>query len=75
MRLTTDSNDTMHTILSDISEAIALLDSLSNEKTFTKGEWPAFLSRSAAQAQQLHGRLAYAFSQNEAWKTTEKKKH
>ena len=75
MRLTTDSNDTMHTILSDISEAIALLDSLSNEKTFTKGEWPAFLSRSAAQAQQLHGRLAYAFSQNEAWKTSEKKKH
>ena len=75
MRLMTDSNDTMHTILSDISEAIALLDSLSNEKAFTKGEWPAFLSRSAAQAQQLHGRLAYAFSQNEAWKTTEKKKH
>ena len=54
MRLTTDSNDTMHTILSDISEAIALLDSLANEKSFTKGEWPAFLSRSAAQAQQLH---------------------
>ena len=75
MRLTTDSNDTMHTILSDISEAIALLDSLSNEKAFTKGEWPGFLSRTAAQAQQLHGRLAYAFSQNESWKTTEKKKH
>lgn len=73
MRLTTDSNDTMHTILSDISEAIALLDSLSNEKAFTKGEWPGFLNRTAAQAQQLHGRLAYAFSQNEAWKTTEKK--
>lgn len=45
MRLTTDSNDTMHTILSDISEAIALLDSLSNEKTFTKGEWPRILKQ------------------------------
>lgn len=75
MRLTTDSNDTMHTILSDISEAIALLDSLSNEKAFTKGEWPGFLSRTAAQAQQLHGRLAYAFSNHPEWKTAEKKKH
>lgn len=47
MRLTTDSNDTMHTILSDISEAIALLDSLSNEKTFTKGEWPRILKQNS----------------------------
>ena len=45
MRLTTDSNDTMHTILSDISEAIALLDSLANEKSFTKGEWPRILKQ------------------------------
>ena len=67
-------NDMMHTILSDISEAIALLDSLSSEKTFTKGEWPAFISRSAAQAQQLHGKMAYAFSNHPEWKMLEKKK-
>ena len=48
MRLTTDSNDTMHTILSDISEAIALLDSLSNEKAFTKGEWPRILEQDSS---------------------------
>lgn len=42
------ANDTMHSILSNLSEAIALLDSLTAEKSFTKDEWPRILKQDSS---------------------------
>lgn len=66
-------SEKMKTILGDLSDAIAKLNELLDNKNFQDEEWQSFLARQAAQLIQIHGRLAYGFANHPAWKTMEKK--
>lgn len=69
-----NTNKIMHEILANMANVIELLDTLSDDRAFKQGEWKDFIVRSAAQAQALHGRLAYGFGNHPEWKTVETKK-
>ena len=62
------ANERMHSILEALAKAIEALLALEEDKAFQAQDWPNFLARSSAQAQQLYGRLSYAFSGHKDWK-------